>query len=96
LALKPLSDAFVPVEVLGLSVVNAVICTAAPVLMVMMAIERIGPALASQVGMVGPLSTLFLSVLILGESLNLWIVSGTSLVIGGIYLVTKFGSQKGN
>ena len=96
LIVRPLSAAWVPLEVVELSVINAVLCTATPVLMVMMAIERIGPAFASQVGMVGPLSTLILSVLILGEPLNGWIVLGTSLVIGGIYLVTKFGSQKGN
>jgi len=96
LVLRPLSSALVPQEVLQLSLVNAVFCTATPVLLVMMAIERIGPALTSQVGMVGPLSTLLLSVLILGEPLNIWIALGTTLVIGGIYLVTKYGSQKGN
>ena len=96
LLVRPLSAANVPAEVLELSMLNAVLCTATPVLMVMMAIERIGPALASQVGMVGPLSTIILSVLVLGETLNVWVALCTFLVIGGIYLVTKFGSQRGN
>jgi len=96
LIVRPLSSALVPLDVIELSLLNAVLCTATPVLMVMMAIERIGPALTSQVGMVGPLSTIFLSVLILDETLNIWIVLGTSLVIGGIYIVTRFGSQKGS
>ena len=38
-----------------------------PVLLVMMAIERIGPALSAQTGMVGPMSTILMGVLILGE-----------------------------
>jgi hypothetical protein len=38
--------------------------------MVMMAIERIGATLTAQTGMVGPLSTIALGVLLLGEPLN--------------------------
>ena len=41
---------------LWLSLLNATLCTFAPVLMVMMAIERIGAALAAQTGMIGPLT----------------------------------------
>src|SRR3954463_72763 len=56
--LRPLSTAFdVAPPVLWLSVLNAIACTAVPVLLVMMGIERIGAAAASQVGMVGPMST---------------------------------------
>jgi drug/metabolite transporter (DMT)-like permease len=93
-AVEPLSAAQVPLEVLELAFINAVACTATPVLLVMMAIERIGPSLTSQVGMVGPLSTLFLSVVVLDESLNWSLAVGTTLVIGGIYLVSKFGSKQ--
>jgi drug/metabolite transporter (DMT)-like permease len=57
--------------VLWLSLLNATLCTVAPVLMVMMAIERIGSAtLTAQTGMIGPLSTIALGVLILGEPLH--------------------------
>ena len=45
-------------QVVWLSVLNATLCTAVPVLLVMMAIERIGPALSAQTGMVGPMSTI--------------------------------------
>src|SRR6185369_16094943 len=66
--LRPLGTAFdVAPQVLWLSVLNATLCTAIPVLMVMMAVERIGPALSAQAGMVGPISTILMSVLILGE-----------------------------
>ncbi len=89
LLLKPLSAALVAPEVIWLSLLNAVACTAAPVVMVMMAIERIGPGLTAQVGMVGPLSTIAMGALILGESLNGWIAAGTALVLAGVLWVTR-------
>jgi 3-oxoacyl-[acyl-carrier protein] reductase len=68
--LRPLSAAVVAPEVLWLSVLNAVFCTAAPVLMVMMAIERIGSSLAAQTGMIGPMSTIVMGVWMLDEPFN--------------------------
>ena len=65
--LRPLSALAVAPEVIWLSVLNATLCTFAPVLMVMMAIERIGAPMAAQTGMVGPLSTILMGVVILGE-----------------------------
>ncbi|WPH21740.1 DMT family transporter [Variovorax paradoxus] len=78
-------------EVIWLSVLNATLCTAVPVLMVMMAIERIGPAMAAQTGMIGPLSTILMGVVILGEPFTAWIAAGTVLVIAGIFVFTRTG-----
>lgn len=89
--LRPMSAALVAPEVIWLSVLNATLCTFAPVLMVMMAIERIGSGLAAQTGMVGPMSTIVMGVVILGEPFNGWIVVGTVLVLSGVFLVTRFG-----
>ena len=89
LILKPLSAAEVPVEVIGLSVLNALACTVAPVLLMMMAVERIGPALSSQVGMFGPMVTLILGAWILGEAITGWVLLGTGLVLAGVYAVTR-------
>ncbi|WP_214429322.1 hypothetical protein, partial [Escherichia coli] len=58
--LRPLSAAGVPEPVLWLSLLNATACTVAPVLLLMLAIARIGAPLAAQVGMVGPMSTLLM------------------------------------
>ena len=91
LLLRPLSAARVDDAVLGLSVLNAVACTVAPVLMVMMAIERIGPAMAAQTGMVGPVSTILMGVVILGEPFTAWTAAGTLLVIAGIFVFTRTG-----
>jgi drug/metabolite transporter (DMT)-like permease len=76
-------------QVLWLSLLNAVACTALPVLLVMMAIERIGPGLTAQTGMIGPMSTLLMGVWILGEPFNAWIIAGTALVLSGVFWVTR-------
>ncbi len=89
--LRPLSAAVVVPAVIWLSVLNATLCTAVPVLMVMMAIERIGASLAAQTGMVGPLSTILMGVVILGEPFTAWVAAGTVLVIAGIFVVTRKG-----
>jgi drug/metabolite transporter (DMT)-like permease len=94
--MRPLNTAFlVAPEVIQLSVLNAVACTFAPVLMVMMGVERLGAGLAAQVGMVGPMSTILMGVVILGEPFNGWIVVGTVLVMGGVFLVTRYGRAPG-
>jgi drug/metabolite transporter (DMT)-like permease len=60
-----------------------------PVLLVMMAIERIGASLAAQTGMIGPMSTIAMGVIFLGEKLNVWIIGGTVLVLLGVYWVSR-------
>ena len=93
LVLRPLSAAVVPTDVLWLAALNALACTVAPVLMVMMAIERIGAALTAQTGMIGPMATITLGVLLLDEPLNVWIGLGTLLVLSGVYIVSKYGAK---
>ena len=89
--LRPLSAADVAPQVLWLSLLNATACTVAPVVMVMMAIERIGPGLTAQTGMIGPMSTILMGAFILGEPLNPSILAGTALVMAGVFLVTRLG-----
>jgi drug/metabolite transporter (DMT)-like permease len=87
--LRPLASAWVPEPVFWLSLLNATACTVLPVLLVMMAIERIGPGLTAQTGMIGPMSTLLMGVWILGEPFNIWIITGTVLVLSGVFWVTR-------
>ena len=89
MVLRPLSAAEVAPPVLWLSLLNAVACTFAPVLMVMMAIERIGAALTAQAGMIGPLATIAMGVVLLGEPFNAWIGAGTVLVLTGVWLLAR-------
>ena len=87
--LRPLSAALVAPEVIWLSLLNASACTVLPVLLVMMAIERIGASMTAQVGMLGTMSTILMGVVILGEPFTLWIAAGTVLVIAGIYVFSQ-------
>jgi drug/metabolite transporter (DMT)-like permease len=89
LLLRPLSAAVVAPEVIWLSLLNAVLCTFAPVIMVMLAIERIGATLTAQTGMIGPISTIAMGVLVLGEPFNLWVGAGTMLVLTGVWLLAR-------
>ncbi|MDE2419049.1 MAG: DMT family transporter [Burkholderiales bacterium] len=89
---RPLEVAWaVAPQVVWLSVLNATACTVVPVLLVMMAIERIGAGLAAQVGMVGPMSTITMGVLLLGEPFTGWVVAGTVLVLAGVFVVSRAG-----
>ena len=89
LLLRPLSALAVAPEVVWLSLLNATVCTFAPVLMVMMAIERIGATATAQIGMIGPMSTITMGVLLLGEPFTVWTGSGSLLVIAGIWLLAR-------
>ena len=89
--LKPLSAAVVAPPVIWLSVLNAIGCTAVPVLLVMMGIERLGPSLTAQIGMIGPLATIGMGVMLLGEPFTPWIAAGTALVVLGIFLFSRAG-----
>lgn len=90
LLLRPVADALVPAPVIGLSVLNAVACTFTPVLLVMLAIERLGSALTSQIGMVGPVSTILMGVVILGEAFTPWVAAGTAGVLIGVWLLARW------
>lgn len=89
LVLRPLSAAVVAPEVLWLSLLNGTLCTALPVLLMMMGVERLGPDLTSQVGMIGPLATIGMGIVFLGEPFTPSLAAGTVLVMVGIYMFTR-------
>ncbi len=70
-----------------LSLLNGTVCTVLPVLAIMIGVKRIGSSLAAQVGMLGPVSTIVLSVWLLDEPMGLWQGAGTLLVLAGVLLV---------
>lgn len=72
---------------------NATLCTVAP--MVMVAIERRCAALTAQTGMIGPLSTIAMGVMILCEPFSAWIALGTALVLAGNWLLAKARARAG-
>lgn len=86
--LRPVQLLVQPLPVYALSLVNGIFCTIFPVFMTMAAVGRIGAATASQAGMVGPVSTLFLGYLVLGEPVTAVQLFGTGLVLAGIALLS--------
>ena len=94
LLVRPWHSLFeLPREVYALSLLNGTVCTVLPVLVTMMAVQRLGSAMTSQIGMVGPVSTIVLSLLILGEPMGAWQVVGTVLVLVGVFTVTRPASR---
>ena len=87
--LRSPAEMHVAPQVLWLSLLNAVFCTFVPVVLIMVAVERIGAPIVSQVGIIGPLSTVGLSWLLLDEPLTVWVLIGTVLVLSGVWLLTR-------
>jgi drug/metabolite transporter (DMT)-like permease len=72
-----------------LSLVNASLCTVVPMLLIMIAINRIGSPLVAQAGILGPVSTIFLGYFILSEPIT-WIqIGGMSLVMAAMWLLVR-------
>jgi drug/metabolite transporter (DMT)-like permease len=86
--LRPAGLLVQPMPVYWLSLVNGIFCTIFPVFMTMIAVQRIGATTASQAGMIGPVSTLFLGAAILGEPITAVQLAGTVLVLAGIYMLS--------
>lgn len=87
--LRPASMLVQPMAVYALSAFNAFFCTVLPVFLTMIAVQRIGAPTASQAGMIGPVSILFLAAWILGEPITGIQIAGTVLVLCGIYLLSR-------
>jgi drug/metabolite transporter (DMT)-like permease len=87
--IRPPSAMLVAPEVIWLAVLNATLCTFCPVVLVMMAVRRLGAGSAAQIGMIGPLSTIGLAALFLDEPVTVWMAAGTALVLTGIWLLAR-------
>lgn len=89
LAVNPSGLIHQPLAVYGLSLINATLCTVAPLVMVMLAIRRIGPSTVAQLGAIGPAATLFFAWIILGDPISMLQVMGTLIVVLGIWLLLR-------
>ena len=76
-------------QIYWLSLLNASLCTVIPMLLIMIAINRIGSPLVAQAGILGPVSTLFMGWIVLSEPIT-WIqLGGMGLVIGARWLLVR-------
>jgi drug/metabolite transporter (DMT)-like permease len=76
-------------QIYWLSLLNASLCTVIPMLLIMIAINRIGSPLVAQAGILGPVSTLFMGWAVLSEPITWVQVGGMGLVIGAMWLLVR-------
>ena len=78
-----------PFPVYYLSVIHATLNTVAPTFMIMWAVARIGAPMASQLGLLGPASVLFLAAWILDEPITGMQLVGTAFVLVGAVVLGR-------
>jgi drug/metabolite transporter (DMT)-like permease len=83
-----------PWQAYALSAFNAVACTVLPVWLVMRGVQLLGASLAAQVGMVGPLSTIWMAAWWLGEPVTGRLMLGTVAILAGIVILTRAGKPQ--
>ncbi|NJD07357.1 MAG: DMT family transporter [Methylococcaceae bacterium] len=86
-ATHPLEAAKASAPVYGLSLAMAVFCTVLPSLLLAQGIQRIGARRAALIGSLGPVATLVLAYLVLGESMGWEQLLGSALVLAGVMMV---------
>lgn len=89
LAREPAHLLQLPAPAYGYAVVNAVFCAFLPITMTMAAIARIGAGNVAQLAALGPVSLLFLGSWLLGETVTPLQVLGTTVVLVGMWLLTR-------
>ncbi len=78
-----------PASVQGLAIAMAIFPTVLPTWMIAESIRRIGASTASLIGSLGPVFTIGLGALMLGEAVNLLQLVGVVLVLAGVMLVSR-------
>jgi len=78
----------VPASIYGLSLAMAVFSTVLPTWLIAEAIRRLGANTSSLIGSLGPVFTIGLGALILGEAVHAVQLFGAALVLLGVALVT--------
>ena len=89
----PLTAFDLPPRVYGLALAMAAFSTVLPVFMLSYAIRHIGSGNASLIGSIGPVSTIAMAYLFLGEHISLLQIAGSALVLTGV-LIVSMNSRK--
>jgi drug/metabolite transporter (DMT)-like permease len=90
---RPLEALALPASVQALAVAMAIFSTVLPTWMIAESIRRIGANTASLIGSLGPVFTIGLGALMLGEAVNPLQLVGVALVLAGVTLVSRGGSR---
>jgi drug/metabolite transporter (DMT)-like permease len=84
----PVAALKLPIRVYGLSIAMAVISTILPAFLLAAAMRRIGSVHTSMIGSIGPVSTIFLAYVFLGERMSPQQIAGSVLVLAGVLMVS--------
>jgi len=77
-----------PLAVYGLSLLMAVVSTVLPIVLTMEGIRRVGASHASIVASIGPLATIGLGAMFLGEAITGIQIAGAALVLTGVLAIS--------
>jgi drug/metabolite transporter (DMT)-like permease len=83
-----------PWQIYALGFAMAVISTVIPSFLISEAIKRIGASNFAIYGSLGPISTIILAIIFLGERLDFYQIVGTAVVIFGVSIINLKKSQK--
>ena len=86
--MRPMSALDLPLRVYELSIAMAIFSTVLPVFLLSYAIHRIGSGSASLIGSIGPVSTIYMAYLFLGENISWLQIAGSSLVLCGVIIIS--------
>lgn len=89
LLVHPLSKLDLPWQVYAYGAAIAVFSTVLPIFMVSEALKRIGAMKVSMLGAIGPIATLIGDVLIMGAPVSVWQISGSAMVLLGVWTITS-------
>jgi len=90
---RPMSALELPLQVYQLSIAMAIFSTMLPVFLLSFAIKRIGSGNTSLIGSIGPVSTIYMAYLFLGESVSWLQILGVALVLAGVLMIS-FNSKR--
>ena len=76
-----------------LSITMAVFTTVIPSFLISEGIRRIGSGNASIIGSIGPIATIIMANIFLGEIINSWQIIGTFVVLGGVLMISWKGKK---
>lgn len=86
---RSVSALAVPWSIHALSMTMAIVSTVVPTWLIAVAIRRLGASQTSLVGSLGPIFTIALGAIVLGESIQFLQLVGAALVLAGVMLVSR-------
>lgn len=93
--MRPLSALDLSLRVYELSIAMAIFSTVLPVFLLSFAIRRIGSGSASLIGSIGPVSTIYMAYVFLGERISLLQIAGSALVLCGVLVISLNSKKEG-